>query len=381
MPGSPYISRVTLDDVDLPLDRILAAVSIRTGRDGFDGPAQASTATVRLQSLTKSETGAFEIAATVRVFDTDAAPMFAGRITDVELADDDPRGGAVLTLIATGPLSRLGTRLVGFGGFPAELWGERVARILAEADVAGVAYPPDPDVPLAAFEGKPDGIDALAALTDTCDDVGATMFDTADGLVAVQSFDARAELLVDVVDPATVVWAPTWAKRFDIANRITLTYGYGAGAVTVEDQGSIDRFDVCEPPAIDTGLLDAATAHDRALLLLNRTSYPSWQMPSCELTIARRLAVGARLRIAPLPSSAPVHDWSPIVEGWVDAIEGSTWRQDVALSDPLLSGLALLWQDVPADAVWGAVPPSTRWRDATRQENLSPSSEAFAHAG
>jgi hypothetical protein len=83
------------------------------------------------------------------------------------------------------------------------------------------------------------------------------------------------------------------------------------------------------------------------------------------------LAVGDRVEITELPPASPATYWSPIVEGWTHTIEGSTWRQTLALSDPIASGLALTWADVPADVYWNTVPP-LEWRDADEVGDLYP---------
>ena len=58
--------------------------------------------------------------------------------------------------------------------------------------------------------------------------------------------------------------------------------------------------------------------------------------------------------------------------GWTDTIEGDLWTQTVVVSDPVFSGLAEPWADVPATLLWQDVAPACLWRDTDHLSNLSP---------
>ena len=378
-----YIGSVRLGGVDgvwVDLANVLASVAIRHGRDDVDGPIQASTATLRLRAIPRADLELWAPGTSLEVRDTDGDPIFTGRITDNGLLDDDPRVDSRLEVIAVSPLADAGRRPVGGHQWPAELWGARMARILSEANLTGIVQAPTPDVPLAAtvpidpldptsFET----MDALAALETDRSSIGATAFDQADGRIVVQAYAARAGVYTPVrLDPVDVLYSPPWSRNLDVVNRVVLGYGYGAGSITVDDPASQAIHGVRWSGSFETGLADAATATSIANLWLSRLSEPRWKLPSLTLLKRYPLKVGLVLELLNLPATAPLGQWTPIVEGWTDIIEGPDWHQEVVLSDPLLSGLALPWRDVPAGFRWLDVDPACSWSEAFVLDNLIP---------
>jgi len=378
-----YVGSIRLGGVDgvwVDLGRVLASVQIHHGRDDVDGPLQASTATLRLRAIPRADLELWRPGTTIAIRDTDADPIFTGRITDLSLLDDDPRVDSRLEVIAVAALADAGRRPVGGHQWPAELWGARMARILSEANLNGVVQAPTPDVPLAATvpvdpldPSSFETMDALAALETDRNSIGATAFDRADGTIVVQAYSARAGVYTPLtLDPADVLYSPPWYQTLDVVNRFVLGYGYGAGSITVDDSASQAIFGVRWSGSFESGLADAATATKIANLWLARLSEPRWKLPG--LTLLRRypLEVGLVLELLELPATAPLGQWTPIVEGWTDVIEGPDWRQEVVLSDPLLSGLALPWRDVPAELRWLDVDPACSWSEAFVLDNLIP---------
>jgi hypothetical protein len=198
-----------------------------------------------------------------------------------------------------------------------------------------------------------------------------------DDVLAVEGDPAPLEPLA--IDPAVVLYSPAWSQTLDVANRIVLGYGYGAGSVTVDDPVSQSRFGVRMTGLFDSGLADQATAQSRALAWLERVAYPRWKLPGLTLLEPHDLKIGQMLELSELPASAPFPSWSPVVEGWTDLFEGPDWTQTVILSDPVLSGLGLAWQDVPPELAWAEVDPACLWRDAYLLANLTPGRTA-SHA-
>jgi len=382
-PRAPaWVASVTVDGAAIELDDVLASVSVRHGRDDVDGQAQASTATLTFRNVTPAVLPTFEPGLELDVVATSGRSLFVGVITDETLLDDG--AGGALEVIATGVLAIAGRRPVGGHAWPAELWAARVQRILAEAGLELVVTAPTPDVPIAATkpsqEADPDTgtpevwetVSALDALERAREDVGAAIFDDA-GSVYVQAFDSRAELFDPIdVDPALVLYAPAWSRTLDVANRIVLGYGYGDGSVTVDDPVSQGRFGVRMTGYFETGLADEPTARDRAVIWLDRVAFPRWKLPEIVLLEPHDLHVGQKLELSDLPAWAPFLAWSPIVEGWTDTIEGDLWTQTVVVSDPVFSGLAEPWADVPATLLWQDVAPACLWRDTDHLSNLSP---------
>jgi hypothetical protein len=82
------------------------------------------------------------------------------------------------------------------------------------------------------------------------------------------------------------------------------------------------------------------------------------------------LVVGDRVQLTELPASAPAAEWAPVIEGWTHRISGADWTLELALSDPVSSGLALVWTDVPPVA-WADVPPLA-WAEADELGDFIP---------
>jgi hypothetical protein len=376
-----WVVSIEVAGVPVDLDRVFSSLSVRHGRDDIDGPIQATTATLILREIDRGELDRFEPGFDVLIESTFTAtngrPLFLGVITDATLVDEDPDEPR-LELIATGPLAIAGRRSVAGHAWPAEPWAARAARILTEAELAGVVQAPVPDVAIAATvptdpeTGYFETMSALDALELSRQDVGATVFDDA-GRIVVQAFDARRELFpVLTVDPALVLYAPAWSKTLDVANRIVLGFGYGAGTVTVDDPVSQDTFGIRWTGLFDSGLADQPTAHDRALTWLDRVSWPRWKLPNVVLLEPLDLSIGQMLELSELPPAAPFPSWAPVVEGWTDSIDGDAWTQSVVVSDPVLSGLGLAWEDVTPTLQWQGVDPACAWRDAYILSNLEP---------
>jgi hypothetical protein len=379
-PRAPaYIGEVLVGGVPVDLEAVLASVTIRHGRDDVDGPIQSSTATLRLRNLLRSELEAWAPGGELVVKAVAGELLFTGELSDASLTHDDPELDAILEVIAVSTLAAAGDRPVRGHAWPAEPWAARVQRILGEAELVGVVQAPAVDVPIAAT--KPDDPEtgayssssALDALDLVRQDVGATAFDAPDGSLVVQAFDARKGLFDPLtLDPAIVLFAPAWSQTLDVANRVVLGYGYGDGSVTVDDPVSQDRFGVHWTGLFETGLADAATAQSRAALWVDRVSFPRWKLPGVTLLEPQPLAIGQLVQLEALPDSAPFPAYGAVVEGWTDVIEGPDWTQEVVLSDPIFSGMALSWAELPVDLTWLEVDPACAWREAYLLDNLLP---------
>ena len=61
--------------------------------------------------------------------------------------------------------------------------------------------------------------------------------------------------------------------------------------------------------------------------------------------------------------------WAPVVEGWVDTIEGAAWTTALVLSDPAASGLTLEWDETGA-LTWLELDPAAQWQTAYTIESI-----------
>jgi len=202
LPPNPWIDSIYLDNKPVDLSNVVASVTIRHGRDDPDGPIQASTANVQLEGISRDAYSDFEVGHVLTIYGRPAEfrYLFQGRLSDGSITDDGVSSTPIVSLIAAGILADLGSVNIGGHAWPAEPWRSRILRIATEVSNFFVINPPSPDVPIAATKptdpeaGTYASVDALTALEDARNDVGATVFDDGNGTIHVQAFEARAGL-------------------------------------------------------------------------------------------------------------------------------------------------------------------------------------------
>jgi hypothetical protein len=202
--------------------------------------------------------------------------------------------------------------------------------------------------------------------------VGALVADRPNGNVLVQAIGARSLAAAVELDPADVAYAPVWEEQLPGGNIVTVTYQADQGAsVTVQDDASIGRYGK-RPITIDTAFQNASDATARGNERLYRSAYTHWEMPAAPILRGLDLELGAPVILSSLPPAAPFDPWTPLVEGWTDTISGEAWTMELALSDPLISGLTLPWSSVPVDPAyhWNTIDQATAWIDALTLEDL-----------
>lgn len=374
------ITRVTLNGVLVALAEVLADVTIHHGRSDVYDTANASTCQLTILDITRATSKAFAIGQPLVVYARDGAaaekPRFTGRVTDGSLDDDD------LTIIATGRLSTLSGYTIGAADYPAETWSARVTRAFTDAGLAAflelVAPPVDP-----ALAARVTATDGTVALSDYLDDlanmIGAAIADRPDGKILVQAVAARTLAGMTVLDPAQVEYVPTWVEVLPTANIVTVQYV--GGQTTVQDAASIALYGP-RPLEVDTAFTNAAQALDRANERLARSSFSRWSIPEAPLLRGYdTLRIGDAVELSSWPASAPFRTWTPVIEGWTDSVAGfgrdpgtCDWSMDLALSDPLASGLALPWNQVPTAPAyhWNTIDQAVAWKDALSLDSLEP---------
>ena len=320
-------------------------------------------------------------------------------------------------MIAAGPLSTLHRFDVGLGAWPAERWSLRVARAFTEAaldELLELEFDADFDPVLLARAADP--VDLYSYLGELAEDVGAAIVDTPDGKVLVQELNARTKtaalawngipssLAWNEVDPATdwteattlealdpsappsslpidpadVLYVPTWLMVDEVENVSSVEYG-AALHVTVDEPASIALYDE-RPGGISTAIANVGDATRRATERVGRRAFPRWSIANVVLLRGYpELEVGTIVELTEFPNGSPFETWTPVLEGWTDTISGDVWTCELAVTDPMLSGVTLLWATVPADIAWNEVDPSTSWAEATRLDSLS-TLEVFNHA-
>jgi len=245
----------------------------------------------------------------------------------------------------------------------------------ADSDVLDLRPDPDFDPLLAARDSSTAGPTTLGDyLTFLAPMVGAAIVDGLDGTIMVQAIGARHLAAPVPLDPADVHYAPAWTQILPLANIVQVRYtGDQSESVTLQDEGSLALYDRERRQTIDTTFTDVADASRRADEYLRRSAYAHWNVLEAPIVRGLTLEVGEAITLSELPPAAPYDPWTPIVEGWSDAIEGDDWTMQLALSDPALSGLVTLaWQDVPAGYLWNTINPATEWREAIVLDALEP---------
>lgn len=362
-------TRVILAGVDQPLAEVLADTVIRHGRGDVFDPPIASSCQLTFLGVTRAESKPFRIGGALQVIATIAGvgnvPRFTGDITDAALEDDR------LTVVAVGRLARLSRYLIGAGAWPAETWSARVTRAFTEAGLASLltlqvgGFNPQ----LAARPGAAITLADYLLLLSV--DVGAAIVDTPDGHVLVQATDARTTAGALTVDPHDVRYTPAWTQSPTVVNQVTVEYD--GGTVTASDSSSAGLYGPV-PETLTTELDFDTDAQLRANQYLARRAYARWQLPATDLLEAYPVSVGTAVQLSALPASAPYPAYAPVVEGWAEQINGPDWTMQLALSDPLISGLVLTWAQVPVTAAyrWNTIDQTVPWRDAITLDDLLP---------
>jgi hypothetical protein len=371
---SLWPATIELDGVSLSLADVVADVVLHRGREDVSAEPTADTCQITIHDVDRAFVRAFDVGQSLTLTVADGAgpivPRFTGRVTDARLDDDE------LTIIGTGPISTFREIAIGASSWPAEAWSARVVRVFTEAGLAAeLDLRPDPDLdPIlaprdSATAGPTTLGDYLAFLAPM---LGALVADQPDGKILVQTIGSRSLDDAIEIDPADVAYAPVWEEQLPSGNIVTVRYQADQGAsVTVQDDVSIDRYDR-RPITIDTSFQSAADATARANAALARSAYSHWEIGGAPLLRGLDLALGAPIILSKLPASTPYEPWTPIVEGWTDTITGDSWTMELALSDPLVSGLTLPWEAIPIEPAyqWDTVDPAVAWVDALTLDDL-----------
>jgi hypothetical protein len=372
--GPLELAAIELAGEAVPFAGVLADVTIRHGRTGyFDSPSP-STCTLTFLGVTRAFTRKFRLGSELVVTATDGeteAPRFTGRLTDATLVLDE------LTANAVASSRTFSGYTIGAGDWPAEAWSSRVARAFDEAGLELVLELGLFDPLLVARLGEPVTlVDYLGQLVGMVD---AATADLEDGRTLVQAIDSRSQANRYALEPAEVGFAPDWTIQLPESNIVTVSYGDPASSssVTVRDQASVDELGPITA-AIATTVANLADATSIGNQRLARNAYPHWAIGDAPLLYGRRLPIGSPLELSELPSSAPASPWTPILEGWTDRIvstgEELAWTMELALSDPLLSGLTLAWEGIPVDDpafLWETIDQTVAWRDALSLGDLA----------
>jgi len=275
----------------------------------------------------------------------------------VSLNDSDPAGARLIFYLQSVPTADHYLAIQ-----PITITSPADFRIVAPVDDLDLA-------PRLALDAGP--ADALTMLTELASIGGAAVYDDPAGTIVVQSLEARPVGSALTIPPALVAWAPPWEQHVDVVNRVTVPYVTGgvAGAVTVEDPASIDRYGLAATDLGGDGFASNADAGRRARTVLVRRAWSRWATDQLELVgTAETLEVGALVNLSLLPASAPNGSATAILESVTLRVAGAAAAMALTLSDPVDSGAALPWNQVPAGFTWAEA--QGRWVDALTLESI-----------
>jgi len=365
---------VELAGTSIALADVRADVVIHHGRESIEDQSAASTCQLTFYAVDNAFVSDFEVGQSLRVMVADGAapfPRFTGRITDARLDVAD------LLVIAAGPWSVYRTFDVGSVVWPVESWSARVTRLFTEAGIPDrleLHSDPSFNPPLAARDPATAGATTLGDYLDfLAPMVGALVADRPDGTIVVQAIGARRLTSAVPLDPADVAYAPIWVAQLPGGNIVTVRYtGDQSQRVTASDNASISLYGE-RPETIDTAFTSSVDATTRANQRLGRAAFSHWEVPRAPILRGLALQLGSPVVLEGLPDAAPFEPWTPVLEGWTDTITGPDWTMELALSDPLISGIALPWNSVPSTAeyLWNTVDPLTDWTEALTLEALN----------
>lgn len=356
---------------------VVGAVTIRHGRENADAQPNAATASLAILAGALStppwigDTVDIELGADAQaVFELDSGEMaaaidrFHGNVTDVS-ASLDGHGRAVYGVVAVSGRAVLGRTYIGDEPWPAELDGERAARILGLASVT--TSTPDPGT-VTVRARDIDHQPALGLLDKLAQDASAVLVEYRNGLFDWHDAEHRRNVPSALTLSAAEVLSPlSWEMTASgVVNDLTLIYGSADPRLTVTeiDQTSIDSLG---PFAVrvETDLDAEADALASASLTIARRSHPWWRigtlMVVLERTVvptqaARLLALntGDLLAVTGFPSAGPFTTTRLWVEGWTEVISATSWSLTLAVSDFATTGPPARWIDVDTDMRWGS---------------------------
>lgn len=369
---------------DTTMSTALRGYTINHGRR--DARSRPDAATASLELVTAFMPAALELGTGVRVQLCDAVATelgltgedhirFTGEVTDTATRHRQ----RVTAVVAAGRSGRLGRLGVDVTGWPAEPDTDRVERIL---DAVGLdTGDMGADGPTLAAPTQPAGARALLDMVATSS--GGVVLEQPDGAVDYQGPEYRRGRTPAVtLDAGDVLSEVSWEQHVaTVVNDVTVSTAAGV-LVRVTDPFSADPVTGYGPypTAVSTELVSADLARELGTLLVGRYARPAWQLPALVATDRTvttdqragllRLRCGDRLELTDLPAACPVPG-VVIVEGWTETAAPRRWALAVAVSDPVLSGVAVRWIDVPnTDAYqWQDVDPDVTWWDLTRVED------------
>lgn len=371
------------DDISCLVDE----VAIVHGRDDTGSQPEASSATIDLDLSDAMLPPDVEIGAQVRVDVTlgqFVSTRFQGTITDITLGWDDagtdtPNAG-IGQIVAVGPLSTIGRRVVGDTPFPQELDGARVSRVMGLAGVTLDPLTSDPGT-VQILARDIDSTDALSVCADAATSAMGMVWETKDGQIRYADAVHRRNIQPSqTFDACDILVTPSWSRTLEgLINKVSLGYGVGAeGAdqprVYYEDPASLASYGTFEY-SVATALALQSDAQAQAQYLVTLNGHPVWVMTDLPLDIKDLSAADTQTLLGldvhslillnglPVIASNGLSNAYLWVEGWTERLVWGDHEITMAVSGYCRTAPPPRWNDVLPTSSWDNVGTLT-WNDA-----------------
>jgi hypothetical protein len=355
------IATISVAGTAVELATIGADVLVRVGRQDIYSKASTSTASIVFYGVETDVTRPY-VGAEVIITATGSYAVFRGIISDATLSVDSPTSGARLTVTAIGNSSRLAYVKVGGSGYPAQTVGNRLDAIMSEAGFSTSTFPKYAiDAPasvtsrtVAAYTGGE--ATAQTLIDQVSESTRGFLYDSRDGRVVWQAIEQRNTLAFDSVSSSATIFAPEWRQDTQVINDVTVVWS--SGNVYGTDARSISAYGTRELSV--TTILDVqADATTLASSLLARSKRPRWQLVNVGTitTSDSTIEPGQPVTISNLPAGSPAAKAYGVVEGYENRYYRGDHTVSYFISDPVQSGIALAWEDIPASTAY-------QWQDA-----------------
>lgn len=310
-------------------------------------------------------------------------PAFYGTLSDW-FATVTPIGGVPrvgYTLQVIGPLARLNRTQIFSAGRVEELDGARVLAAVGSAVPSQDASLIDPGTLAIAALGSADGgYNALLVSQDAGYSAEGVIYETADGQIAYADADRRRandaagylEIPFSSLSAGGVGFYQTLA---DLTNRVVIDYD--GGAVTDEDQFSIDEYGLYET-RIGTQIANGTAAAARADEFISRHSRPQIVFEQVRFNLAgiddvlrgelAALNVNDAVAITGVPSEIGFLRFEGFVEGVGYNVDQFNIDLTLTISDSALSIPSESWGQIGTAVRWIDVEPTQTWAEARQVE-------------
>ena len=389
----------------VPMNDVEYSISVQHGRNDVRSQPEASSATVTFRGASALDV---HLADELIVCAYGGFCRFTGKVTDLQvthLSSNPPI--AVTQVIAMGRLAELGLKLTGQGGYPHETVRARAETMLADG---GLNYLNGASDDLEMHQINEDVIQpVLGALQNLSQASGSTLFDTPEGLIAIeahgergltayaatwnaqteqwdyyaQTWDSFPTSFASFTIPEdSIEWAPTWTQNLTtLINDVTVSYGNpdNLSFEQAEDTASIALYGR-RAYELTSGLRNDTDAALRAGNILTAQANPLWNMgqisvrvgnlaePDRDIVLA--LKSGATVTIPNLPEPAPYSAFTGIVEGWAETFTPGQHVITISISDPRYSYQTVTWNGIDITLEWGDVNPGVSWYNVVKADDL-----------